>query len=267
MQYFAFYVSAILGLFKIAGFLFHRSQLHVVVTRDAFFRLIDSGEALFCSANLLARNGPVLITSVIPTLKRIDGPQKSFDLEILQFGEKVKGQGFLAEHLFYSSSPVAHIPEAIPQRTVYLCVQGEYKDQIRQRVEDFQKEILTFKQEKQKAGDQLSAALLVQIVQKAIDQCASKLMTAVQIEPGRYELTLRIRYEDPGNRMFSWSRTAESTINFQVKSDVKDFLWTNIKQSLQVSAQNLLFEQNNPIVYPTYQPSAIREGSFSRKRA
>src|SRR4051794_13355472 len=41
-----------------------KPRINVVLTNEAFFRIIESGEALFCNAILLAQGGPVLVTKV-----------------------------------------------------------------------------------------------------------------------------------------------------------------------------------------------------------
>src|SRR5258708_1256663 len=67
-----------------------RPRLDVRLTPDAFFRLNDHGETLFCNTVLLAWNGPILITGTRAVLEKTDSPVKSFPFKVLEFGEKVK---------------------------------------------------------------------------------------------------------------------------------------------------------------------------------
>src|ERR1039458_8658004 len=108
-QYFTLAATLVLSGLRAWEF-FRKPTLSVALTKDVFFRVIDFGEALFCNAILMAERGPVLVTHVSAVLKKTDQPLNTFPLDIIQFGEKVKTESLLAEHFFYTSSPLAHIP-------------------------------------------------------------------------------------------------------------------------------------------------------------
>ena len=124
-------ISIFLALLRAAEF-FRSPHLHVRLTRDLFFRLIDRGEALFCHAVVLARNGPILILDVRPKLSRISKPgtsetaEKVFPLEVAQFGEKVKGPQLVAEHHFFVAAPFFMCPTR--RRT------GQYSSAFRRNI-------------------------------------------------------------------------------------------------------------------------------------
>ncbi|MDQ1471745.1 MAG: hypothetical protein QOJ99_3225 [Bryobacterales bacterium] len=260
MQYFGFYVSVILASLQALN-LMKRGRLSVVVTKDVFFRVTETGEALFCSANLLARHAPVLIREVKAKLERTNRPQKSFDLEISQFGEKVRGNSLIAEHYFYGTSALLHIPDSIPQRAVYLCVQGNYRDLIQTEFVAFRRAILDYKQETQTAGISVDPGDFAKTLQKRIDDYSGRLMTAVQIEPGSYKLSVSVSYENPARfTFFARPKAVESSISFTVGPDVKTLLWTELKQALQTAGENLLFDRSVEMKYPSYHPTNVREG-------
>jgi hypothetical protein len=134
-----------------------RPHLEVHLTRDLFFRLINQGEALFCKAVLLARNGPVLVRDVQPVLRRFDPTgkrsqaEKLFPLDVWRHGESVRGSNIMADHHFFGSSPLAYIEADSPQRAVYLCLQREYwgrqkaiADQFVQAVEALRQKYQSF---------------------------------------------------------------------------------------------------------------------------
>lgn len=143
---FAFVASLFLTLLKIYEYYIKYSkkpELNVRLTKEAFFRCaldtvspIGNGEVLFANAVLLARNAAVLVQKVRFNLKKISGSKKDFSLCVLQFGEKVKGQGNIADHNFFTSSPLAFLPVDTPQRLVYLAVVEEYADRIRKKVDE-----------------------------------------------------------------------------------------------------------------------------------
>lgn len=62
------------------------AELDTKLTKDCFYRLMDQGEAIFCRVTVIARNGPVLIRDVNVTLTKTDGAQKTFPLDVIQFG-------------------------------------------------------------------------------------------------------------------------------------------------------------------------------------
>ena len=140
-------VALFLALLRAIEFL-KFPELYVRLTRDLFFRLIEDGEALFCHAVLLARNGPVLIRDINLTLKRKGNrarAEKHFPIQILRFGEKLKGPALFAEHHFFSSSPLLYLPENQPMRAVYLGVQREYHPRHRRAIENFAARITALK--------------------------------------------------------------------------------------------------------------------------
>ena len=256
-QYFAFFASLVLGVLKIWESLRH-PKLSVALTKETFFRIIDSGEALFCNAILLAQGGPVLVTSVAATLKKTDQPQKTFPLEILQFGEKTKGANVTAEHFFFTSSPLVHIPAGVPQRTVYFCVQSKYRDLIRGAATGFPNEVLALKYAMIERGEQVARTEILKQLQHIVNDYASRTMEQIQIEPGTYVLTLIVQYEKPEARIRK-RKMAESNISFKVPEDVKAVLRNLVRQTLSVAAENLLLDTTRPVVFPEYTPIEVVE--------
>jgi hypothetical protein len=264
MVLFAFWASLVLTLVKIGEALisaFRQPRLNLHLTQDVFFRLTDFGEALFCNPVLLAWNGPVLISTVTACLTKTDAPQKSFPLKVLAFGEKVRGQGPIADHYFHSKSPIAHVAPGLPQRAVYLCVQEQYEGKTKLAIESFRKKILDYKAELlAKAGaQQLDNQEVVKVLVKAVDNGLTELMDLVQLEPGRYKLVVQIGYSNPASRFLNRSKLTQSSVSFVVEPHVRDYLRTNLRETLMTGATNTVLDQNHLIRYPEYQPTEITE--------
>src|ERR1043165_3890818 len=58
------------------------------------------------------------------------------------------------------SSPLAHIPGTVPQRTVYFCVQGQYRDAIRDAMTAFKTAVLKLKYDLISTGDSAAVSIV-----------------------------------------------------------------------------------------------------------
>lgn len=268
MIQFAFWASLILTFLKIIEVLIQAARsprLDVRLTSEAFFRLNDHGETLFCNSVLLAWNGPVLILDSRATLEKTDSPTKAFPFKILEFGEKVKGSGPFPDHYFHSRSPISHLAESDPQRALYFCVQEKYEDLSRKAVAEFRKQVLDYKQEllakASSTPPEERAALSQEIlrsVNRMVDGGLSRMMELIQLEPGSYKLTLQVDYQNPKSRFRRKTLTSASSIAFLVGSDVRDTFRINLRQALLVGATNLVLDQQTPIFYPEYAPLQVK---------
>ena len=113
MQITSFAVATLLAVLKAVEF-FRRGTLEVRLTKDSFFRLTETGESLFVHAVLLARDGPALIDNISLKMNRrptdnARTAEKSFPLDIVDHGEKIKAAGMFAEHFWYGASPLGTV--------------------------------------------------------------------------------------------------------------------------------------------------------------
>jgi hypothetical protein len=268
MIQFAFWASLVLTILKLLELIQRATlqpHLDLRLTREVFFRLIDAGEALFCHAVLLARNGAVLVCETNATLKKLDRPEKTFPLKVVAFGEKVKGTGPLSDFYFHSTSPLAHVPEALPQRPVYLCVQEQYHDRTQAAVTRFQKNVLDLKErlETELAANQVRSTEdnveMLRGINPIVDNSLTEIMDIVQLEPGRYQLTLQVGYQNPSSRFWRRKKDVKSMITFIVDPQVREVLRSRLRNTLTTGASNTLLGQTQTIIYPEYQPLEILE--------
>jgi hypothetical protein len=96
-------------------------------------------------------------------------------------------------------------------------------------------------------------------MEKIIETSLGKLMDIVQLEPGKYRLTVSLRYRDPVSRVFNKQSEAKSSIVFSVGSDIREILRTRLRQTLNTSAHNALFDRTDAFTYPEYQPLDVEE--------
>lgn len=268
MLQFAFWASLILTGLKISEVIVRvvrKPRLDVRLTPEAFFRLTDYGETLFCNSVSLAWNGPVVIVDTRAVLRKVDPPTKSFPFKVLEFGEKVKGAGPFPDHYFHSRSAISHLAESKPQRTLYFCVQESYQDKSRKALADFRKQTLEYKQDVLSKAANLPAGgrdtLRQEILRKVseiVDANLPLMMELVQLEPGQYALTIEVDYQNPKSRMFRGKKTTQSKIMFSIGPEVRDQFRVNLRQTLLVTASNLILDQQDQIIYPEYQPLQLR---------
>jgi hypothetical protein len=258
-------VALFLALLRAIEF-FKFPRLDVRLTRDMFFRLIDDGEALFCHAVLLARNGPVLIQEIYLTLKRKgsrDRAEKVFPIQILKFGEKVRGPALMAEHHFFSSSPLLYLSEDQPLRAVYLGVQREYHPRQRRSVENFAARIVELKsrynQTSSQPIDPEIAEHFLRELDGIINDSFREMVGLIQLEAGDYETAVEVVYENPGFRLWKRRGRSSSTISFSIDEQPLSTWKAQLNGLLRASAKNILTDSKDLIVYPEFQPLEFKE--------
>jgi hypothetical protein len=250
---------------------FRRGTLEVRITRDCFFRLSDIGESLFIHAGMIARNGPVLIQNVSVTLKRLGNSSltsKTFPMEVIDNGEKVKGSGIRADHHFYGASPLLYVNGASTFRPVYYCIFPEYRDRQIQSFKELTQELLNYKREKDKAeaeGKSKSASDVVREVEQIIKPQYNAMCGLIQIESGDYELMMTISYEKCG---FPVSKKATTSfLYFTIDDSALSNFKSALANGLYVYAENVLDGQTHTLLYPELQPKKMTEAGRKKKDA
>jgi hypothetical protein len=255
-QFLNFALTILLGILKFVEFL-RRGRLEIRVTRDCFFRITDFGEQLFIHGVLLARDGPVLILNVSATLRRLASSQattlKSFPLEIVNHGEKVKGQAYTAEHHFYGASPLLYVTGTSTQRVVYHCQLAEYKERQRQATSEFTQDLMKFKEENSQVtlagGPKPRAEIIKELTQK-VNLQHNLFCGLIQIEAGEYELSVKVEYEKGG--FIAWQRHAESQsyIYFTVDSQDIAKYKADLLGTVKTMADNVVNGTTNLPIFP-----------------
>jgi hypothetical protein len=262
LQIVGFAVTLVLATIKILDFS-NRPKLNVHLTKDVFFRLIDSGEALFCNVVLLASNGPVLIRTVQLMLKRVDDAGKSdkaekrFPLEVTQFGEKVRGTQVTADNHFFGSSPLLYLGPSTPYRAVYLCLHPEYRDGQQRAVDQFVLDLQKFRDENQNSTSD-KEKLLAEF-HALIERHYHSMTSLIQLESGHYELELKVSYQSLGMKLLTSQKTVSSSITFEVEAGLIEAWKSSLKSSLQLRGQQFIENLTANFPYPTLEPRRVEE--------
>jgi hypothetical protein len=86
------------------------------------------------------------------------------------------------------------------------------------------------------------------------------MMDLVQLEAGDYELTILIDYKNPRAKFSRKQHTAQSMISFVVDQNVRDVWRSTLRGTLLASGYNLIYNRNDPVTFPEYNPLRISTG-------
>jgi hypothetical protein len=98
---------------------------------------------------------------------------------------------------------------------------------------------------------------LARRVNQIVDETLPLMMEVLQLEPGQYRLSLEVQFKNPKSRFRRMSKS-RSAIAFSVAPEVREVFRTALRQTLLVTATNLILDQQAPVVYPEYVPNEIQ---------
>lgn len=258
--WFTIAASFILTILKIMEFL-KKSKLDLVLTREFFFRILESGESIFTNAVLISYYSEVLIKDISATLSKKNGSIKAFKLEVSQIGEKYRTKDGYYQYSFHSSSPIMFIPKNNSQRLVYIWEDSTYTENVRKEFKNFRQSLLRIKEnipvEKYKTGFDESTT---NEVERLMANTHLNIMENIQIEKGNYNFELEIKYRCE-RKLFPgfFDKIAKAEIQFQVEETAKESFKSSLKQYLDKIGYNLIYDQNEYIFFPSYTPINIKE--------
>lgn len=270
MLYFSFWVSLVLALLRI-GEHFSKAirgcNLEIRLTKEAFLRIIDSGECWFINCVAIANETLAIIEGVTGTLEKTDSSTKSFPLEFLRLGEKFRNSSGIPEFYFHSSSPINAIPVNNPQRLVFLFSIKDYSANIKEAFDKFNFKLLESSiRFKELAGQSNSEnnPEIIKIIQEAeslVNTVFEKIYSLIQIEQGKYKFTVKVKYRQKGfyTPLF-YSKEASSVIHFLVDPLAKEHFKNQLKKLFRDYAANSFFNKDLSLVFPEYHPNQIFEG-------
>ncbi len=266
MQKFAFWGSlslVLIKIFEISIQAFRKSSLNIVLTREVFIRLLNSGECIYTNAVLVSNETGALITSISAELFKKGTASKLYEMQISQIGEKYRDNSGEMKFSFHSTSPLAFVLETKPVHQSYICQHENYAERAIAIYSQFEKDIFD---KKQSLGDisTLEADAIEQLfkdMKNISDTAASNIMETVQIEGGDYSLKIEVKYKQKGKFIpITSERRASSSIEFKVQGWVRDFLRSKLQESLFLRV-NHVFGVNltNQYVSPEYNPIEVKE--------
>lgn len=264
MLLFSFLASSILSILAIVEGVcraLRKATLDIALTREVFFRILESGESLYANAVLVAYDAGALIQTITASLTKRNGATKTFGLRVAQIGEKYRTPEGVYQFSFHSTSPLSFVPPGNPQRQVFVCEHESYASDTRQCFQRFQQALLKIKEEFSGLTNP-DQSILVQQVQTAVEYAVTGIMDKVQIEPGKYTLTITTTYRQKGKFFpIAYRRTASSKVEFTVEDYARDFLRSSLREYLQGRARQVLLDQQLTLPAPEYAPSNICEES------
>ncbi|HBG93210.1 MAG: hypothetical protein A2X54_02335 [Nitrospirae bacterium GWF2_44_13] len=266
MIIFAFVASLLLTIFKFLEGIFkafRKSTLEIVLTREVFFRILETGESLYSNAVLVAHDTGALIKDIQATLTKENGSTKNFVLRVAQIGEKYRTADGLYQFSFHSSSPLTFVPENVPQRQVYICEHLSYAEATRQEFQKFQQKLFKFKERFNNfldTDDQAVSKQYIADTTSAINDACTNIMDKIQIEPGEYTLTLSVTYRQKLKYIPAFTtKKAESKVQFVVENYARDTMRYSLNEYLRTKLYQFIADKNETITLPEYSPSNVIE--------
>jgi len=264
MLLFSFIASFALTLLAIIEATFkmlRKATFDIVLTREVFFRILQSGESLYANVVMVSYDDGALIEDVSASLEKKDGPNKRFSMQVAQFGEKFRDSEGIYNFSFHSTSPLSFVPPSSPQRQVFVCQHESYAGDTYRCFQQFDKDLLEIKERYSKGvSDPNSELHLLADVQAAVEEAMSSIMDKVQIEPGRYSLEIKATYRQK-RRMLStnFRKTSVSAVEFTVADYAREYLRSSLRRYLEARAQQIILDANEVAAAPQYNPEEVKE--------
>jgi hypothetical protein len=266
MIIFAFIASVVLTVLKVLEFVFdvfRKSKLEIALTRDLFFRVLPTGECLYVPAVFVAYEAGALIKEVEAALKKQDGATKEFTLKVAQAGEQFRTPEGLFQYSFHATSPLMFIPESNPQRQVYLFEHDSYAEATRREFRRYEMQISALKENYSELdiNDGSVQNALLTSFDSALNKAHAGIMDQIQIEPGKYRLTMTVKYQQKG-RFVPWLRTKQvkAQIQFVVGDEVRRLMNHLLQNYLYQWGQVMLLDQEDPVLpMVEYRPIKVTE--------
>jgi hypothetical protein len=239
------------------------ATLDIRVTKDSFYRLVEQGEAVFCRATLLARNGPILIHKVSLTLTKTDDVPKIFPLEVEHFGTLVhKNEYLFQEHNYYGRSAVHYLSADQPERLVYFCHLSGYAVRQNEVYQTFRSETLRLRGKLDLA--EITATTAEQkttIVKQLVEKHLHTIMASVQLEAGKFRLSIRVEYESTNARFRRWRQTkvSDGSIQFDLPASFRNTIQNLTENALTGVSRSILFDEAVDTSWPTFTPAHFIE--------
>ena len=267
MLLFSFFASLALTLLAVVEGLcraLRKATFEIALTREVFFRILETGESLYTNAVLVSYDTGALIQEINASLTKRNGATKTFTLRVAQIGEKYRTPEGLYQFSFHSTSPLSFVPPSNPQRLVFVCEHESYAGDTRQHFQRFQQNLYQMKERYSTITevDQTVLVRLDQEVQESVEGAVTEIMDNVQIEPGKYTLLITATYRQQGKFLpVALRHTSTSKVDFTVKDFAREYFRYALREYLQGRARQVLLDQPMSVSAPEYTPADIRECS------
>ena len=264
------YVALGLGIFNlivitspyIYYYFFRSSNVLFRLSRDCFYRIVDSGECLFINGSLIAETSPALIHSVEVSLQRSGTSMKDYPLRIIRFGTLVQRFTLEPQHFFYSTSPYKYL--AIDEVFIPLWMASitEYMKDIETLFREYDGKVVEIKNKNSAAVTKKEDGTFdyIQELKDLVIKYHDKIANKVQIEGGEYTLTSTVEYQPLGGYFSRKNKKkSKSALKFTVENEAKELLLNNLRIHLYHRAVAHCIDPNFNLKFPEYLPRDIEE--------
>lgn len=269
---FALGASIVLTIIKIVEVLvkvFTKAKFEVRLTREVFFRLLNTGESIYIDTVLISNDKSCLIKDIKASLEKIDSPQKAFPLRLSQLGEKYRNYDGAVKFSFYSTSPLAFLPKNIPFRQIYIFEHESYADNTKTKFNNFHNSLLQLKsqiEEMLRDNPNLfqdinedSAKGFFEDIRNLVERTCNSILDDIQLEGGKYKLTASVTYQPKTRIGLINKKNTSSSIEFTIEETAKEIFRNSLRAYLDNVVSNLLLQKDVTLNLPEYAPINIIE--------
>lgn len=193
-------------------------------------------------------------------LRRTSGSAKEYKVDLLWFGEKARnGTNVHADHYFPSRSPAEFLPANTAKRVVYMGAILEYQQAIQTALVAATNEAIGLRSLVERAQ---SEGIVPQELESRFgrieDALISSIMQSIQMETGRYSLSIAIKYRRVG--LWSRDRKSTSSIEFDFPNDTRTRIEAQVRELAKRYVANSARPDSKVLYeYPQYAPVNITE--------
>jgi len=259
-------ISAVLAAIRLLEFIRERrarSELHLALTQNAFFRLTDSGETAFVSAVMFATRRAAFVNDVGATLSRKDG-SKRFNLQLRSLGQPADRGTPVHDHFFFSASPLDLVPIDQPIRRVYMFVIGDYAPRLADSIQVFTGKLIPLKATVEHlnsmadGNEKVAGTLsLKNEVLEHRQRFVQGVMDHLQLEGGRYRIDVVCKYRDAHAKHDDGWRQSSSAIEFEIDAQVRDGLRVDLERFADGMIAHVMFGVETKWVWPEVAPRQV----------
>lgn len=257
VKYFTFFMSSIVTIIIIYKFVMEvvfKPRLSVLLTKEIFCRMLETGESVYTNVILLSNEQSSLITDIqgkLDYVNPVSGTKMSFPLELHQIGEKFRKDDGSICFSFDSSSPLSHVIKEIPSYKTIIFLIKDNKNSIQNHCIEFRKTAYDLLNQLKPEDDDIVSGAIIEKLDTLRQTYITSLSTALKLDVGDYTFSLNVTYKQ--KRIWHKNKTkhAVASVRFRIGSDFKSVISNGIEWYLS-DIMLSHSDKNNPISAASY---------------
>jgi hypothetical protein len=184
-------------------------------------------------------------------------------------GEKYRNYDGAVKYSFYSTSPLAFIPQNVPFRQIYIFEHESYADNTKTKFNEFHNSLLKLKSQTEKLLEEdptifqdINSATAQEVfkrIQELVEDTCNNILDDIQLEGGDYCLTVNVAYQPKVRIGIIKNKYTSSSIKFTIDEAVREIFRNSLRLYLQNAVSNTLLQKDLVSNLPEYAPVKVIE--------